>query len=334
MVGAGIFSLLGAAGEVAGAAVWISFLLAGAIAGAAGLLVRQVRRALSRRPAGCSSTSPGASATATSPAIVAWLTPRRQRHRHRHGRRLVRQLRQQRRRRRQHGLGEGVRRPDRGRHDARSTSSGRRPSRGSQTRDRRRRDRHPRGVRRRRRWRTSTRTCSPSPGTRSVQDIVSSVALTFFAFLGFGVITFTAKDLAASAPRSCHERCTWRWASPRSSTSPSSLGVFGTLTVDKVIASGGTALAVAAEPALGRAGYWLMTRDRAVRDRRRDQRRALPGRGAVRADGGDRPVPAGDGPAARRPRPVGLLADRRDRDRVWPSASTSARSRRSAAPSP
>src|SRR5689334_24966389 len=32
MIGAGIFSLLGAAGEVAGAAVWISFLLAGGIA--------------------------------------------------------------------------------------------------------------------------------------------------------------------------------------------------------------------------------------------------------------------------------------------------------------
>jgi len=32
MVGAGIFSLLGAAGEVAGAAVWIWFLIAGAIA--------------------------------------------------------------------------------------------------------------------------------------------------------------------------------------------------------------------------------------------------------------------------------------------------------------
>ena len=31
------------------------------------------------------------------------------------------------------------------------------------------------------------------PGAR---DIVSSVALTFFAFLGFGVVTFTAKDLA------------------------------------------------------------------------------------------------------------------------------------------
>ena len=32
-----------------------------------------------------------------------------------------------------------------------------------------------------------------------VQDIVSSVALTFFAFLGFGVVTFTAKDLARPA---------------------------------------------------------------------------------------------------------------------------------------
>ena len=37
------------------------------------------------------------------------------------------------------------------------------------------------------------------------------------------------------------------------------LGVFGTLTVEKVVSSGGTALAVAAEPALGRAGYWLMS---------------------------------------------------------------------------
>ncbi len=36
MVGAGIFSLLGAAGEVAGAAVWISFLIAGAVAGLQG----------------------------------------------------------------------------------------------------------------------------------------------------------------------------------------------------------------------------------------------------------------------------------------------------------
>jgi len=32
MVGAGIFALLGAAGEVAGSAVWISFLMAGGVA--------------------------------------------------------------------------------------------------------------------------------------------------------------------------------------------------------------------------------------------------------------------------------------------------------------
>ncbi len=36
MVGAGIFALLGAAGAVAGSAVWVSFLVAGAIAGLQG----------------------------------------------------------------------------------------------------------------------------------------------------------------------------------------------------------------------------------------------------------------------------------------------------------
>ena len=55
----------------------------------------------------------------------------------------------------------------------------------------------------------------------SVADIIASIALTFFAFLGFGVITFTAKDLVdprASAPAG---RCTWRSASPPRSTSRS-----------------------------------------------------------------------------------------------------------------
>ena len=46
---------------------------------------------------------------------------------------------------------------------------------------------------------------STYPGIR---DIVSSVALTFFAFLGFGVVTFTAKDLGepvqAAAPGDVH----------------------------------------------------------------------------------------------------------------------------------
>jgi amino acid transporter len=91
----------------------------------------------------------------------------------------------------------------------------------------------------------------------SVKDIVSSVALTFFAFLGFGVVTFTAKDLkhpARELPRAIYLAlgiATVIYVAV-------SLGVFGTLTVDEVIASGGTALAVAAEPVLGRAGYWLM----------------------------------------------------------------------------
>ena len=90
------------------------------------------------------------------------------------------------------------------------------------------------------------------------RDIISSVALTFFAFLGFGIITFTAKDLAKPArqlPRAMYLAlgiATVIYIAI-------ALGVFGTLTVEKVISSGGTALAVAAEPTLGKAGYWLMS---------------------------------------------------------------------------
>jgi amino acid transporter len=95
-------------------------------------------------------------------------------------------------------------------------------------------------------------------GYPPLRDIVSSVALTFFAFLGFGVVTFTAKDLADPSrqlPRAIYLAlgiATVIYVAV-------ALGVFGTLTVDEVIASGGTALAVAAEPVLGRAGYWLMS---------------------------------------------------------------------------
>jgi amino acid transporter len=95
-------------------------------------------------------------------------------------------------------------------------------------------------------------------GYPSLKDIVSSVALTFFAFLGFGVITFTAKDLpnpSRQLPRAMYlalGMATIIYVAV-------ALGVFGTLTVEKVIASGGTAIAVAAEPTLGRAGFWLMT---------------------------------------------------------------------------
>jgi amino acid transporter len=95
-------------------------------------------------------------------------------------------------------------------------------------------------------------------GYPPLRNIVSSVALTFFAFLGFGIITFTAKDLAQPArqlPRAMYLAlgiATVIYVAI-------ALGVFGTLTVEKVIASGGTALAVAAEPTLGRAGYVLMS---------------------------------------------------------------------------
>jgi amino acid transporter len=95
-------------------------------------------------------------------------------------------------------------------------------------------------------------------GYPSLRDVVSSVALTFFAFLGFGVITFTAKDLANPSrelPRAVYLAlgiATVVYVAV-------ALGVFGTLTVDEVVESGGTALAVAAQPVLGDAGYWLMS---------------------------------------------------------------------------
>ena len=95
-------------------------------------------------------------------------------------------------------------------------------------------------------------------GYPSLAQIVSSVALTFFAFLGFGVITFTAKDLA-DPQRQLPKAIYLALGIATVVYVAVALGVFGTLTVDEVIASGGTALAVAAEPALGSAGYWLMS---------------------------------------------------------------------------
>jgi len=89
-------------------------------------------------------------------------------------------------------------------------------------------------------------------------DIVSGVALTFFAFLGFGIITFTAKDLAKPS-RQLPRAMFLALGIATVIYVAIALGVFGTLTVDKVISSGGTAIAVAAQPTLGRAGYWMMT---------------------------------------------------------------------------
>ena len=94
-------------------------------------------------------------------------------------------------------------------------------------------------------------------GYPPLRDIVSAVALTFFAFLGFGIVTFTARDLKDAS----HELPRAMYLALGIATVvyiAVSLGVFGTLTVKEVIDSGGTAIAVAAEPVLGRAGYWLM----------------------------------------------------------------------------
>ncbi len=95
-------------------------------------------------------------------------------------------------------------------------------------------------------------------GYPSFRDIVASVALTFFAFLGFGVITFTAKDLSDPA-RQLPRAVFLALGIATVIYVAVALGVFGTLTVDEVIESGGTALAVAAEPVLGQVGYWLMS---------------------------------------------------------------------------
>jgi amino acid transporter len=95
-------------------------------------------------------------------------------------------------------------------------------------------------------------------GYPSFRHIVSSVALTFFAFLGFGVVTFTAKELA-DPPRQLPRAIYLALGIATAIYVAVALGVFGTLTVDEVVSSGGTALAVAAQPVLGDAGYWLMT---------------------------------------------------------------------------
>jgi amino acid transporter len=95
-------------------------------------------------------------------------------------------------------------------------------------------------------------------GYPPLRDIVSSVALTFFAFLGFGIVTFTAKDLRNPA-RELPRAMSLAIGIATVIYVAIAIGVFGTLTVEQVVAAGATALAVAAQPALGNAGYVLMS---------------------------------------------------------------------------
>ena len=94
-------------------------------------------------------------------------------------------------------------------------------------------------------------------GYPSASDIVASVALTFFAYLGFSVITFAAGDLRDPT----RELPIAMYAALGITTVLYiliSLGVFGTLTVEEAIGYGETAIAEAARPALGEAGFTMM----------------------------------------------------------------------------
>jgi amino acid transporter len=94
-------------------------------------------------------------------------------------------------------------------------------------------------------------------GYPSFSDILASVALTFFAFLGFSVITFSAGDLedpAHGLPRAMYTAL----GLAAGLYILISLGVFGTLTVNQVVDYGETAIAEAARPALGDAGFVMM----------------------------------------------------------------------------
>ena len=94
-------------------------------------------------------------------------------------------------------------------------------------------------------------------GYPSWNKIISSVALTFFAYLGFNVITFTGGDL--KNPRRDIPRATYLSIGIAATTYVLiAIGVFGTLTVAEVIKYGETAIAEAARPALGDAGFKVM----------------------------------------------------------------------------
>jgi amino acid transporter len=92
----------------------------------------------------------------------------------------------------------------------------------------------------------------------SASKILASVALTFFAYLGFNVITFAAGDLVdpkRNLPRAMYLALTVTALV----YVLISIGVYGALTVEQVIQYGETAIAEAARPSLGDAGYTIMS---------------------------------------------------------------------------
>jgi amino acid transporter len=91
----------------------------------------------------------------------------------------------------------------------------------------------------------------------SFTKILASVALTFFAYLGFNVITFTAGDLRNPA-RDLPRAMTFALGITSFVYVLIAIGVFGTLTTQEVIKYGETAIAEAARPTLGDAGFKIM----------------------------------------------------------------------------
>jgi amino acid transporter len=94
-------------------------------------------------------------------------------------------------------------------------------------------------------------------GYPSFSKIVASIALTFFAFLGFGVMTFTVASLR-DPERELPRAMMLALGITTTLYVLISLGVFGTLTVDEAVGFGETAIAEAARPTLGDAGFTLM----------------------------------------------------------------------------
>jgi amino acid transporter len=98
---------------------------------------------------------------------------------------------------------------------------------------------------------------SPS-GYPPMPYIVASVALTFFAYLGFGVISFVGGDIEnpkKNMPRAMYISIGLTMLLYVALA----IGVFGTLTVEEVIKNADTALAVAAYPIFGAAGVTLIS---------------------------------------------------------------------------
>ena len=94
-------------------------------------------------------------------------------------------------------------------------------------------------------------------GYPSASKIVASVALTFFAYLGFNVITFTAGDLR-NPKHDLPRAMTYALGTTSVVYVLIAIGVFGTLTTHQVIGYGETAIAEAARPTLGDAGFTIM----------------------------------------------------------------------------